>query len=64
MKRNYKYNIGDKIQCKDGSYSTILEKTVGKRNESAYVCKCNKGHIYMNDCRRELIEIVHIVQTR
>ena len=46
MKRNYKYNIGDKIQCKDGSYSTILEKTVGKRNESAYVCKCNKGHIY------------------
>ena len=45
MKRNYKYNIGDKIQCKDGSYHTIIEKTVGKKNESAYICKCSNGHI-------------------
>ena len=53
MKRNYKYNIGDKIQCKDGSYSTILEQTVGSagkvtgnlRNSGFAVEKGNKVYV-------------------
>lgn len=44
--RNYKYNIGDKVFCNDGSYNLIIDKTVGNRNESAYMCKCKNGHIY------------------
>ena len=46
MRRNYKYNIGDKVQCKDGSYNTILEKTTDNRGASAYICKCNKNHVF------------------
>ena len=26
MKRNYKYNIGDIIECKDGSHNLIIDK--------------------------------------
>ena len=44
MAKLYKYDIDDKIQCKDGSYYTIIDKTVGNRNESAYICKCSNGH--------------------
>lgn len=47
MKRNYKYNIGDKIYCKDGSYNLILSTTTGKRGESAYNCQCDKKHLYV-----------------
>lgn len=46
MRRNYKYDIGDKVQCKDGSYHTIIERTTGNRGVSAYVCKCEKGHLH------------------
>ena len=52
MKRNYKYNIGDKIQCKDGSYNTIIEKTKGNRGVSAYFCSCEKGHTFKKDQSR------------
>lgn len=44
--RNYKYNIGDKVKCKDGSYHTIIERTTGNRNISAYICECEKGHMH------------------
>lgn len=47
MKRNYKYNIGDVIECKDGSHNLIIDKTMGKQGESAYICNCDKGHTYM-----------------
>jgi DNA-directed RNA polymerase subunit RPC12/RpoP len=47
MKRNYKYNIGDKVFCNDGvSYNLILEQTKGKRGQSAYICQCQNGHVY------------------
>ena len=49
MKRNYKYNIGEKIQCIDGSYHTIIDKTTGNRGISAYICKCEKGHLYQKN---------------
>lgn len=45
MKRKYKYNIGDKVYCKDGSFNIIIDKTIGNRGESAYVCKCSENHI-------------------
>lgn len=44
--RNYKYDIGDKLFCKDGSYNLIVEKTTGDRGESAYMCKCKNEHTY------------------
>lgn len=46
MKRNYKYVIGDVITNKYGEKFKILEQTIGKRGESAYTCKCYKGHIF------------------
>lgn len=46
MARLYKYDVGDKIQCKDDSYNIIVSKTVGKRNESAYMCNCENGHLF------------------
>lgn len=46
MRRTYKYNIGDKILCNNGTYSTIIEKSTGHRNASSYICKCNNGHLY------------------
>ena len=46
MRRTYKYNIGDKILCNNGTYSTIIEKSTGHRNASSYICKCNQGHLY------------------
>lgn len=46
MRRNYKYDIGDKIKCKDGTYSTIIDKTKGHRGASAYICRCSRGHTY------------------
>ena len=49
MRRNYKYDIGDKVQCKDGSYHTIIERTTGNRGKSAYICKCEKGHLYQKN---------------
>ena len=44
--RRYKYDVGDKVQCKDGTYHTIIERTTGNKNVSAYICKCEKGHIH------------------
>lgn len=46
MAKLYKYNVGDKIQCKDGTFHTIIKKTVGKNNVSAYICTCEKGHVF------------------
>lgn len=46
MVRNYKYDLGDKIPCKNGSYNLIIKKTVGDKGQSAYVCKCENGHTY------------------
>lgn len=47
MAKKYKYNIGDKIICKDNSYNLILGKTINKRNRPAYECQCRKGHTYI-----------------
>ncbi len=46
MKRNYKYNIGDVVINKYGEKNKILELTTGNRGESAYICKCSKGHVF------------------
>lgn len=42
MKR--KYCIGDKIRCKDGSYNTVVGRTVNKNGKGMYICNCEKGH--------------------
>lgn len=54
MKR--KYNIGDKVQCKDGSYNTVVGRTVDKNGRGMYICRCAKGH--------ESIKVTSKVDTR
>lgn len=46
MKRNYKYCIGEKVKNKYGDYFEILQQTTDNRGGSAYICKCNKNHIF------------------
>lgn len=54
MRRNYKYTIGDKVINKYGDAFEILQQTTGKRGESAYLCKCDKGHIF-SKCQTKIL---------